>query len=229
MNYILSYPRSGSTWIRYCIEYLSKKPTIGSYSKHPTGHHSNIISSLIDLGVDETANPIFLRTHDPKDIPGKSKIIFLLRNYKEVIIRHQEMSQSDNLLNSLRDHIFGEEQGSNYLKLINFFDSYPGEKLIIYYEDLISNPDLEIRRLAKFISAEGNEMESLISNLEEHKKNSLKVYGKSKTGGNEKIVHSKVISDKDKNQIDSEVKSRNPKIYDNYLTRYGENRINIKS
>ena len=223
MNYILSYPRSGSTWIRYCLEFMTKRPTVGSYSKHKKGHHSNVIGSLKNIGVDLGKNPIFVRTHSPKGIKDVSgKLVFLIRNYKEVIIRHHNLKQEKNPKKLIKNNLIGLEQGSNYMDLISFFDNYNGEKLIIYYEDLIENPTETISILADFVCAEKKFLSELLSNLEEHKKNSLSVYKKSETQGKRKTSHSSILSHQNKENLDLFVRDNNAELYEKYLIRYAE-------
>ena len=38
-TYILSYPRSGNTWMRYCLEWLTKRP---SFNRFNLKHHVNL-------------------------------------------------------------------------------------------------------------------------------------------------------------------------------------------
>ena len=64
MNYLLSYPRSGNTWLRYCIETLSGIRTIGYLN-----------SDLKDKGVLEKyrndQNVILIKRHETKEITKK--------------------------------------------------------------------------------------------------------------------------------------------------------------
>ena len=82
MTYLLlSYPRSGNTWIRYFIEHVSERPTIG-YKEN----YKNFDSPLL---CKKYHDPIAIKRHglikDPVEHDG---LILVLRNPKECLLRH---------------------------------------------------------------------------------------------------------------------------------------------
>ena len=93
MTTLLSYPRSGNTWLRYCIEFLSKKPTAIPGSKNLGGN--SICEVIPNMGVDIKAHPICGKSHNTLDLNKKHKVIVLVRDYKEAIVRHYKMLAKD--------------------------------------------------------------------------------------------------------------------------------------
>lgn len=112
---LLSYPRSGNTWSRYCIEYLTKRPTGEAEYLFPINRYNkfmnNPINNNFELGVDYNRAPIIkLHEYTPKYEEkkyGGKYLILILRNYKECILRH-EMGYSIcvNALQSSRYYFF---------------------------------------------------------------------------------------------------------------------------
>ena len=78
--YLLAYPRSGSTWFRYCIEFITKRKA------GPPGEES-----LWKTGAAERR--LLYSTHDFDDseynlIGSNARNIFLVRDYKEAVTSH---------------------------------------------------------------------------------------------------------------------------------------------
>ena len=68
---LVSYPRSGTNWIRYIIESITSKPTPGQTRLH-TG---------TDYYID--------RAHQAYDVMHRyRKVLMVIRDYREAIIRH---------------------------------------------------------------------------------------------------------------------------------------------
>ena len=205
-NYLLSYPRSGNTWLRYCIEVLTNNRTIGYLG-----------SDAKDSGVlpknRTNEKPILIKRHETSDIK-EGNLILIVRNYKEVIIRH----------NSVKTIM--EDYSSNnrvtYLKLLNFYHTYKGKKMIIYYEDLIDDLKNTIDKVLNFLGLEVSidSIDDFFSNIEEHKLKSLSIYGESKTKGKTTIYHSNKLSSDELIQWDNFLLKNNKVIFEKYLKRY---------
>ena len=91
--YLLSFPKSGNTWMRYCIEALTRRPTA----------EYNLEAKPISLplgytcghSLDLSMTPVW-KIHNKNDLnfagynhnPQSDILIFLVRNPKEAIIRH---------------------------------------------------------------------------------------------------------------------------------------------
>ena len=139
MNVILSYPRSGNHFIRFIVEYITSLPTSGCIN-NPTDtyicakHFKN--TTLLDH-VDICQQPITEKYHTiPKSKP--QKLIFVIRNFSECITRHTGTLNNDDIY--------------QYMSLINYYHNFNGGKIMIFYEDLITNPSIIAEELYKFLN-----------------------------------------------------------------------------
>ena len=209
MNYLLSYPRSGNTWLRYCIETLSGIRTIGYLN-----------SDLKDKGVLEKyrndQNVILIKRHETKEITKNDKLILIIRDYNEVLIRHKGVSH-----NIIKES--GNTSPVNYLSLIEFYESFSGDKILIFYEDLITDTRSNIERVLSFleITVTDETISSFFENIELHKTKSIDLYGESKTKGRVDVRHSSILSKDKKDKNKNFLKEKYSDLYSKYLNRYG--------
>jgi len=230
MNILLSYPRSGNTWLRYCVEFLSKKPTIGYTSANASNFDKNALGAFnSSMGVDLKSDPILIKrhmvgfgygkdTHIP-DWTTSDKLLLIIRDYKEVLIRHNKGKKDINTLKkSCESHIISK----NYTQLIQYYETFPGEKLLIYYEDIITNLDNTLKQICNFINIDDTHLNDFIKNVSNHKKNSLSIYGQSHTKGKNIKSHSHKLNKGEKIKWDTFIKIKLGEISDKYLERYYE-------
>lgn len=191
-NLLLSYPRSGNSFLRYCVEQSTGKSTLAFL--RPQILEEGGVEKLIKMGMSKmdsksmsvTTNPeiILEKTHQiffgdelvfNKETQGR--LIVLIRDFKESIGRQ---------ITGHTDRLQGEIP--KYRDILDFYDGYDGDKLVVYYEDLISNAQDEIKKVLNFIGEYNEDMFSNFMNeYEEHKKNSISLYEnfhKSFTWGN---------------------------------------------
>ncbi len=220
---LLSYPRSGSNWLRYCVEFLTKEPTVGP--EHLSTKLNQPYGTRCKIGVDLTLDYIIFRAHETNPDTYKKPLILLLRNYKECIPRHNLLCQNSREEKVINVFIQG---CTKYTKLLKWYSNYKHKKTIIYYEDLISNPGLELEKLLKFLDRPTTHLSSFIKNYEDHKSKSVKQYSdyvqKSQTRGNKEqlIYHSKNYSKEALVKIDNVIQKDIPKVFQQYLKRYQE-------
>lgn len=217
--YLLSYPRSGNFWTRYIIEFISKRPTQGYDSEldGPIGARHN-------LGVDLSAKPIVIKSHAEVGGPDDG-IIMILRDYKEAITRH---AKSSNLKTpqEQKEHFIQETQGSSnqgvdYISIIETYDKFPGNKMFIYYEDLITNPGKEISKIVKFLQLDEKNLRDFLSEYSIHHERSASSYhAGSYTRGKNIHYHISSLSNDYISFMDDYIKNLHPKIYEQYLKRY---------
>lgn len=157
---LISYPRSGTNWVRYIIESLSGRPTPGQARLH-TG---------TDYFIDRAhkAYPVAHRH------PG---VILILRDYRECLLR-----SNTGLWEEHRDvELFLEDRMTLspphwYIDNLTAYDTYDGKKLLVFYEDLIGHPEREIRRISSFLDLDPDETDAFLANLDEHKRTSLSLF-----------------------------------------------------
>lgn len=151
--FLLSFPRSGSTWTRYFIEVLTNRPTT-TFEQPP--HRTNL-PLLQKFNPDHSYNgPTVYKAHYDQFLYGALSenevlddylLILILRDYKECLIRHFGTFQKV-------EHFINNEDSYScfYLNNIKFFNSWKKEnRLLVYYEDLIVYPEREIEKIISFL------------------------------------------------------------------------------
>lgn len=224
-NVLLSFPRSGNTWLRYAVEFISKRPTCQApFRRCAAGlEKKGAISSDLNLGVDTKEKAILVKRHraDFKwDTLTKEncRLVLLVRNYKEAVLRHAFASRKQDDEAELKKCIEG------YLHCLHSYDKFDGDKLLIYYEDIITKPKAEIGRLIDFLGvARGKWFNEFFNNYQHHKNRSLKYYrpaGTMTRGDATKLMwHSQRAKPETLKIIEKGVKR--DEIYLKYLKRYG--------
>lgn len=189
MKYLLlSYPRSGNTWTRYFIEYISGKPTLG-YDVN----FKNFDSSLL---YNTNKDPIAIKRHSYEDV-GHNGLILCLRNPKECIPRHCGYNHSEIRVNLKEIPNVGMDIVDGYFYNLRKYDEYNGPKHIVYYEDIIGECT-GFYQLAEFL---GYDVGNFFDDLESHKDICIKKYGSSTTKGKAAIYHSEKMDCSFMNEI----------------------------
>lgn len=225
-NVLLSFPRSGNTWIRYVAEFISKRPTSQATIKRcgeGFAEKTGVISTDLHLGVDVSKKVILIKRHSlefdwdnwTKD---NCRLVMLIRNYKEAILRHAEASNKTGDLKEINKHIAG------YMHCLSSYDKFAGQKICIYYEDLILHPKREINRLMTFLGVPRTKhFIEFFNKYEHHKGQCLKYYkpGTMTQGRSTKLGwHTKRANPSILNKITKDIQS-NKRLYSRYLKRYG--------
>lgn len=222
---LLSYPRSGVSWLRYIVRNLIGLPDIDA-------HKADDTSSLVR------------KTHwinSEAEITGK--LIVIVRNYKEAIVRHNK-DHPDNDDNFKFSHSLDIkptiEPAVSYIHPLYMYESWDNDKkLLIYYEDLV-NDDLSVQidwqawcpayssiyAICNFLTLPNFRAWDFVQDYEHHKERSIKLYtnedNKPETKGKESVYHSNRLTDIQKLEWDATISFMYPSIYDKYLTRYAE-------
>jgi hypothetical protein len=152
LNVLLSYPRSGNHLTRFFIELLSEIPTYGAnIGPGDVEIYKNTfprdIPFNIKIPIDETQ--VYHKRHFPtNDYNNATKMIFLLRNPREVLLReHKGEMKYDGAWNSF----------DKYFKCVDSYLEFKGDKILFYYEDLIEKRKKFIRKLYKFLNINNKE------------------------------------------------------------------------
>ena len=170
MNFIISYPRSGNTFLRYCIEYLSHRPTLDCRDGlNGSPIYANPMSNI----TINNFNPIIRKEHHWEYISNylneNSRIIFVLRDYKDCLLSHSIRKTLKYKFEELINKIF------HYLDLLYRFDDYKHAKHLLYYEDFVENPSDSLRKIFDFLEVPVD-LDLFIKNFSYHKKKSLSLY-----------------------------------------------------
>ena len=86
MVYLVSYQHSGNTWLRYCIEYLTKCPTWG----HREFSISERKSNFLDINLKN--KPICIKRHEfpQRELNLNDIFLLILRNPYQCIKKSQD-------------------------------------------------------------------------------------------------------------------------------------------
>ena len=142
-NALWSAPASGNHWVRFIVEYLTTYPT--------QGHKTNLGDKPICMNkfpglhnpladVKRNRHYILYKSHDSYPLTEKSTLLLLVRDFYEYLGHggaHMECLE-------MTQRIF------LYIELLLVYDSFSGTKMLIYYEDLVLEPEREIRRIKDF-------------------------------------------------------------------------------
>ena len=163
--------------------------------------------------VNRDANYMLHKAHDPKNVRNAKRLILILRNPKECVVRHTGS--------------FNEGDIEKYMDLIIFFEKFKGDKLLLYYEDLLSNPKIEVEKLLDFLNIKKTKIKRFSKKYDYIFNESIKVYNnrnnrpnsKSKTSGLSLIHHSKSLRKEDLELYDSLINLSFSR-YKSYVERY---------
>ena len=176
-NVILSYPRSGNHLCRFFIELLSETPTFGCKTNNTDIEiYKNIFTEEIPFNIKKNYNKsdAYYKYHGPNPLiknPNLKKIIFIIRNPREVLLRHNNYNLKFNYFRL-------------YFRNIDFYNKITGKKILFYYEDIITNKIEFINKLYEFLEIDNIEKKKyVLENID--KLYNLSLNGKKRNwGGN---------------------------------------------
>lgn len=209
-TFLLSYPRSANTWMRYCLEYLTQRPT---FHKTHTDKRNQPLGWLANFEID-CAKPPIEKTHVLE--PGSfnkhvDKLILIVRNPKEAIQRHEHQ------LNS-KEHLTAKGRGKLYFDNIALFDSWdPQNRILIYYEDLILAPKTTLEQVLFFLNEPPSKLDAFMKDYAEHQKKAIQIYSESNSKAADILFHSKRMKPELRKQIDQWIAELYPMQWNNYL------------
>jgi len=129
-SYLVSYPRSGNHAVRYAIERLAARPTLGANDYE--GY--SVPRGMLDLPLflrDPTIQisdlrPILVKRHRLRNVSGVKKLIYLHRDPVEAILSHTRGTKDD-----LRSEV------QMWKSLRSRFEMHPiHERLLIQYDEI---------------------------------------------------------------------------------------------
>lgn len=205
-TYLLSFPRSGNTWVRYCIAHIINPIVAGSRQK------------TVDLsGSDKVLLKVHHINNDRAQKTKKShKLILLVRNPYEAIVR--TMNKKNIGLTKRRSR--------KYFNCLEMYNDWEADKILIYYEDLILNPKKTLKKILKFLNISSRNLDDFISSYEFHQKRSLKYYhkvaerGRTEGDANKLNYHSKLTHKDNLSEVKRLVNCEYKDLSIKYLKRY---------
>lgn len=219
--YLLSYPRSGNHWMRYIIEWFSGQYTLGDLMVAEVTPEMGDINDPYWINPDDkpifkrcdmpilTLGPIVKKRHSIRKGEDKSTgLIFLIRDYKECILRHLQLGG----VAVSKESVY--KQIDNYTSLIEEYNNWNDNKFLINYNDIkILNKDVLIKLLT-FLDVEVNEykVDLFLKNIEFHKQNAIgtvAVDGNTSFNSSDVKYHSSKITEDVSNMFDEYYKAKN--------------------
>lgn len=213
MKYLIaSFPRSGNHWVRYIVEYCTRLRTMGEGAKKYWQKHDRPIFERIGNKFYNGERYIGRKRHKIKKPDKGLDMILIVRNYREVLPRHQpKLFTSSPKITPRLDEI-----SRYYINLIRYYHNWPQRKMLVYYEDLISNV-YEIYRIMKFINHTHKFCE-FHNSIDEHRNKCLCICNHV-TDGTKPVFHSKKLTAKWIDLLDG-IFDKWPGLKSNYLDRY---------
>lgn len=177
-------------------------------------------------------------------------MILIVRNYKECLVRHYVSKGKQLSYKSLIGEMRGtcrvprykllakpwrlyrapSRYSTDYVGVVNVFRSVLRQnRILIHYEDLVTNFEHEAGRVLTFLKRFEIECLSLIrfiDNFDVHRQRSLKIYeelhGAPVTRGNSIDFHSNQLTGALRLKLDTYVKRTFPELFESVLHRYAE-------
>lgn len=238
-TYLLSFPGSGNTWLRYCLEYLTKRPTLEMRTEKITKINCPF-GYWFDMQTDYNKLPIW-KVHyiDQMKMMGtfdsqQETLIVIVRNPKEALPRIFNLlsrrNKNRSLDNPTAKELFNNTLTMNYFDILKLYDEWcPDKRHLIYYEDLITQPEQVFKKLLNFLNVSPEYLDDFMAQYDEHKLASLSMYEKqedtSLTKGEKTKHHALLVSSDERRKLDLYIAHVFPHIWQKYLKlRYAENR-----
>ena len=163
--FLVSYPRSGNTWVRFLLANLR-------YPNQSVGF-ANINRLLADPAVSTNRflkrlpRPRILKSHEPFDVRFR-KVVYLVRDPRDVVIseyyfnlKKMFIDLSVSLDQFVLRFIAGETAayGSWWENAVSWIAARHGNPafLLVRYEDLLSDPISTIAKVAAFLGIQADE------------------------------------------------------------------------
>lgn len=215
---MLSLPRCGSNWVRYWFEYFSNENT----------SEKNILVEKNHWGEKRTTNTIatLYKRHklSQEDIEGRDiqKLVLIVRDYRECFVRHCVGKKFARRIGRMKD----------FTDNLYTYESFKGEKMIMYYEDFVADPKTYMKQFLDFVNVKSEWSDIDIA---EHRDLSVKLY---ETGGSEKVgtqtkgapsltkgksdfkFHQQELDDETKQLLEEWFQKEHSEIFANFLNRY---------
>jgi len=208
--YVLGYPRSGNSWVRYILRACAGLPPCHAHAQ------------------SDDFSKIHWWDHDKCDDRG---LILVVRNYKEAIIRHNLINHESTpgpnqwswkfiFHQSWAPYKTIEPVVSYMHPLLVFLEQWKNRpKKVVYYEDLIQFPEISIRNLCNSISLP---YQDFLDNYEQHRETCMKDYGESKTDGKTVIYYRDLVPVETRYEWDEWLKQYKKRVFMEFLERYYE-------
>ena len=178
MIYLLAYPRSGSSYIRYTLGFLT-----GSQPLQPHGHCE--IDHL--LGQYYETEPMFTKFHHPTDggvsidKNENNTLILIYRNPIENILSYMFSNNHikkkgftdeymKNYINdSINNPLLFNMYYNQFLENVTYYKNWEYNKKVFYYDNFLINPKEELIRVQDTFKFSNEKLDKFLTDIEHHK------------------------------------------------------------
>jgi hypothetical protein len=208
---LVTYPRSGTNWVRYIVEYVSERPTPGAER----------LMAGQDFVIDRAHRGFKVMRH-------YERVMLVIRDYRECLLRHlgdTTWADSEDVSTFLSTNT-GAQPPQDFFRNIVAFDRHPGPKAHFHYEELLLSPERVIPAIVAFLQLPEDRLADLLERLDWHKEQSVAAYRtnqKSVTAGDTtRLSHHacEKLTPAQRSEFDGVLREQGPKVYDTYLRRY---------
>lgn len=229
-TWLLSFPRSGNTWIRYCIEVLMQQPTFDMGRAELNLPTILPLSLLFDNKIDAQKEPVF-KAHFVQEMDlknsfnAKDKLIILVRNPKEIYLRERGvLPTKDDVNDASTWRVLLLER---YFEIFELYEQWSQEnRLLLYYEDIITNPYPELEKLVQFLEGDCAALDSFFQHFNKHKQQAVSLYdlhGGCKSSTTDPLFYSKKLNAQLLIDFDDLLATLYPSFFNSYLkNRYAQ-------
>jgi hypothetical protein len=181
---LLSFPKSGSNWVRYCVEHFSGRRTPGKARRNVLVTDGPTVFDRMHF-VDKRHRNLFMhararRGHEDYQHTEKSGLHGWFSTWrKDRRVRLVEQRRQVLLLRSHyesfgRNRLSAPEDMTGYLGNIKVFEACRRDKLVIYYHDLVSDV-AAMGRILDFLEIRHDFADF---DVEHHRRRSLELYAR---------------------------------------------------
>lgn len=157
--FLVSYPRSGNTWLRFLVGNmvsLEEPVTFANIEARVPDIYRNT-----DRQLQKVARPRFLKSHECFD-PRYRKVIYLVRDPRDVVVSYYhyfrklgQISQTHSVEDFVLDFVSGrlDSFGTWGENVGSWLGAREGDDQILFlrYEDLVSQISVQVRKIALFL------------------------------------------------------------------------------
>ena len=203
---LLSYPRSGNSLVKYFVKRSLNLNKVNDCAFQKLIKRGKELDNKWLTNQFIAGNILFkehFSTYCKYFDDKNDSLIFVVRNYKECLIRHNgiaKLMRADKM----------KAECKKYAENIDYFYNWKGKKVILYYENLIKNFKKEYCKILDIIDVDMRLHDMLFKNLNDNKNKCLRQYSKvcgSVTKGQHEIYHSKTLRKDIADKFDKFVKN----------------------
>lgn len=159
-TFIVSFPKSGNTWVRFliaCMQYPTEEISFRNIERFvPDIHKSRRL-------IDEMSPPRIIKSHRTC-FDAFPRFVYVFRDGRDAMISYHEYSVGRGWFKgSLREflssdaaHTYGS-WARHTMEAMQYIEMYPERALSVRYEDLLASPEAEASRIAMFCGVDADQ------------------------------------------------------------------------